>query len=77
MKVYPMIIVALVIFIAPLFGVLIGAFSGWVVSLFMDETVRSFMTALFPALKDFQLWQIGAGLGFLGGFFKSTLTSSK
>lgn len=58
------------LFVMPLLGVLLGAFSGWVVGLFFSETILSFLAAL--GFTGFKMWQIGASLGFVGSFFKST-----
>jgi hypothetical protein len=68
-------LVALVlIFITfPLVGVLFGAFSGWVVGWFFRETMAEFFGAF--GLGSLSPWQIGAMLGFSGGFFKSSLTA--
>lgn len=67
-------ILAFVLTIGPILGVLYGAFSGWLVSLIMDETVRGTISAAIPGLKDYQLWQIGASLGFVSAFFRSVAT---
>lgn len=65
-----------VIFVAPLFGVLAGAFSGWVVSFFFDETIRDGLMKFGVNLSGMPLWQLGATLGFVGGFFKSHQTNN-
>lgn len=67
-------IFAALIFAAPILGVLFGAFSGWVVSLFFNDSLMGVLTSVVPALKDYALWQIGATLGFVGGFFKTTVS---
>ncbi len=51
----------------PLIGTISGAFSGWVVGWFFSETLLPFFAAF--GLKDPVMWQIGMGLGFIGGFF--------
>jgi ABC-type uncharacterized transport system permease subunit len=67
--------VILMIFLAPLIGALLGAFSGWVVGWFFSETILTFMAAL--GIKGLAMWQIGMGLGFIGGFFKASQTNTK
>jgi ABC-type microcin C transport system permease subunit YejE len=59
----------------PMLMPIIGAFAGAVVGFFFDETSRSFLDAL--GMKDLEMWQLGAMLGFVGGFFKSYTTVSK
>ena len=62
------------LFFAPVLGVLIGAFSGWVVGLFFSQTILSFLAVL--GITGFKMWQIGAALGFIGSFFRSTAVKS-
>lgn len=61
------------VLISPLFGVLIGAFCGFVVGLFFPDTFM--MWRVYFGLQQFAPWQIGAFLGFVGGFFKATQTN--
>lgn len=69
-------VVAPVVFIlAALLSTLAGAFIGWVVGWFFGSTLLSFFAAL--GITGFKMWQIGASLGFIGSFFKSTYTSKK
>lgn len=69
--------VAAILFFAPLIGVLFGAFSGWVVGFFFTETVQAFLAALGVNAGHLSLWQIGASLGFIGGFFRPTVFRAK
>jgi len=57
------------IFFAPVIGVLIGAFSGWVVGLFFAETIMTTLAG-FGFSASVSMWQLGATLGFIGGFFR-------
>lgn len=59
--------------VLPLIGFLSGAFSGWVVGLFFADTVLTFFSHL--GINDLTMWQIGGSLGFIGGFFKTTVSS--
>ena len=63
---------AVLLILASLLGALGGALSGWVVGWFFTETITSFMAAL--GVQGLAMWQIGMSLGFVGGFFKVTLT---
>lgn len=65
----------LVLVMAPLLGTLLGALTGWIVGWFFSETVLGFLAML--GIKGMVMWEIGAALGFVGGFFKSlTITKS-
>ena len=65
------------IFFFAIFGALIGAFSGWMVSLapylggWVVEGFRSF------GVQNPNLVCIGAALGFVAGFFKSSNSGQK
>ena len=65
------------VFFAPVLGTLFGAFSGWVADLFFHDTIRTVLIALGVPMAHLQLWQIGATLGFVGGFFRSVQTNNK
>lgn len=66
------------VFFAPLLGVLGGAFSGWVLSMFgFEPVVLGFLRALGADTTGMALWHVGAAMGFLGGFLKTNVTSSK
>lgn len=70
------VLAAAVIFCAPIFGVLIGAFIGWVVSILAPVWVPTGLGYLGIHVAETQLVSLGAALGFLGGFFRSRLTKS-
>ena len=61
------------LFLAPLLGALFGAFAGWVVGLMFSDTILTFFSQL--GITGFEMWQIGLVLGFVGGFFKTVVTS--
>lgn len=52
------------------FATLMGAFSGWVVGWFFADTILPFFSYIFGAAHGFQMWEIGASLGFIGSFFR-------
>lgn len=68
---------ACMIFLAPIFGVLVGAFSGWVVSILAPVWVPTGLKAIGLHVEANQLVEVGAALGFAGGFFRSHLKSNK
>ena len=55
-------------------GTLMGALSGWIIGWFFSETILGFFTAL--GVTGLKMWQIGASLGFIGGFFRTSVSSS-
>lgn len=63
------------IFFMPLFGTLMGAFSGWVVGLFFTETILGFLERAGVRTIGIELWEVGAAMGFLGGFLKTATTT--
>lgn len=67
----------LLIFLSPIAGVLVGAFSGWVVSVLAPVWVPSGLAALGLHIGASQLVEVGAALGFLGGFFRVARPSNK
>lgn len=61
----------ILIFIAPLLGVLFGAFSGWAVGLMFEDTILDFLSRVGVTTSGLRVWQVGAAMGFLGGFLKT------
>jgi hypothetical protein len=62
--------VAVAAVLLPLIMPLFGAFAGAVIGFFFDETSREFLNAL--GMQKLEMWQLGAMLGFVGGFFKAS-----
>lgn len=61
----------LVFFLFSVIGTtLIGAFIGWVVGWFFGNTILNFFAAI--GIEGFTMAQLGAVLGFVGGFFRGT-----
>lgn len=71
-----MILVVLAILAAPLIGICVGAFAGYIVGLFFPGTVGLVGSAIAGG-AIIPAWQVGAILGFVGGFFKTRLMASK
>jgi hypothetical protein len=65
------------IFLSPIIGVLIGAFSGWVVGWLAPVWVPTGLALLGLHVNAGQLVEVGAALGFLGGFFRVARPSNK
>jgi hypothetical protein len=63
---------ALMIFCGILISALFGAFAGWLVGALFDETMAELIRASGLNVVP---WQLGLMLGFVGGFFKSSLST--
>jgi len=53
-------------------GTLFGGIAGWIVGLFFTDTIMGTMNRFGVDTMGMTMWQLGATLGFVGGFFKST-----
>jgi hypothetical protein len=53
-------------------GTAFGAMGGWFVGLVFDDTLYQLTQHL--GLGDTPPWQLGAMLGFVGGFFRSSIS---
>jgi hypothetical protein len=60
----------LALFIFPLIGVTFGALAGFVVGLVFTDTVQ--VVGNLISDTPMPAWQVGAALGFVGSFFKTT-----
>ncbi len=60
--------------ILPVLGTLFGAFAGWVVGWFFEETILGIASQL--GIDGVTMWQLGAALGFVGGFLKTKVTAT-
>lgn len=54
----------------PIICTLFGAISGWAIGLFFEDTIRETL-GWFGVNPPVTFWQMGATLGFIGGYFKS------
>ena len=52
---------------------LIGALIGWVVGWFFGTTILNFFAAI--GIEGFTMAEIGAVLGFVGGFFRGNIVN--
>lgn len=69
------VIAALLIVVVVLLSTIVGAFVGWLVGLFFGETILGIFACL--GITGFKMWQIGAFLGFVSGFFRPSISSKK
>lgn len=65
------------VLLAPILSAIFGAVSGWVVSLMFDSSIKSAFAAFGVDTSNIELWQVGAMLGFVGGFFRSGTRKEK
>ena len=59
-------------FALALLNVFIGAFFGWFIGLFFGDTILGIFAQI--GISGFSMWQIGAFLGFVCGFFRKMFT---
>lgn len=59
-------------FLAIIVGTLMGAITGWVVGLFFGNAILGALASF--GVVGVSMWQLGAFLGFVGGFFRTTVT---
>lgn len=62
------------LFLIPLLGIAAGAFTGWVVGFVFPGTV-GILASIMTGGATMPAWQVGAILGFVGGFFKTRIIS--
>ena len=65
---------AFLVFIFMIIGsTLCGALVGWVVGWFFSTPILAFLSAI--GITGFKMWEIGAVLGFVGSFFRSSVVN--
>jgi hypothetical protein len=64
---------ALVIMI--ILGPLVGALSGLIVGIFFSTPILNVLSAM--GIEGVSMWQLGAFLGFVGGFFKAVVADGR
>lgn len=69
-----LVLLALLLFFAPILGTLVGAGVGTVVGWWFGSDLLPIFARL--GLAGFSMWQLGAFLGFVGGFFRVASSSS-
>jgi hypothetical protein len=67
----------LILFAVPVLAAVVGAFSGWVVGLFFSAAILHTLNTLGLGTQGIEMWELGATLGFIGGFFKPAVPPKK
>lgn len=62
------------LFLMVILGTLMGAISGWIVGLFFSDTILGVWSKF--GISGFTMWELGAFLGFTGGFFRASQTNN-
>ena len=60
--------------VLPLLGSFFGAVCGWFVGLVFGDTILGIAAQL--GIRGITMWQLGCFLGFVGGFFRGSCSSS-
>lgn len=58
-------------------GTLFGGIAGWIIGLFFTDMIMTTLDAFGVRTFELSMWQLGATLGFIGGFFKSAVGTNK
>lgn len=66
---------AVMLFLGVLLSTLMGTFIGWVVGWFFGKTILGILAAI--GISGFKMWQIGAFLGFVSGFFRTSVSFNR
>jgi len=67
--------VAGAIMLFSILGTLFGAIGGWIVGLFFSNTITGVLAS--AGITGVKVWELGAFLGFMSGFFRSTVATNK
>lgn len=62
----------MLIIVMVILGTLFGGIAGWIVGLFFTDTIMQTLNRVGVDTMGMTMWQLGATLGFISGFFKST-----
>lgn len=62
----------LFIIVMVILGTLFGGIAGWIVGLFFTDTIMTTLNRFGVDTMGMTMWQLGATLGFVSGFFKFT-----
>lgn len=66
------VLIAALFFVLCLLSTIFGAVIGWVVGLMFGDIILDFLSRFGFNTNGIEMWQIGAGLGFIGSFFRSS-----
>jgi membrane protein YqaA with SNARE-associated domain len=62
----------MLIIVIVILGTLFGGIAGWIVGLFFTDTIMTTLDRFGVETMGMTMWQLGATLGFVSGFFKAT-----
>ena len=62
----------MLIFVTVILGTFFGGVAGWIVGLFFTDIIMDTLNRIGVDTMGMTMWQLGATLGFVSGFFKST-----
>ena len=62
----------MLIIVMVILGTFFGGIAGWIVGLFFTDTIMGTLNRIGVDTMGLTMWQLGATLGFVSGFFKST-----
>ena len=62
----------LLVIVMVILGTFFGGVAGWIVGLFFTDTIMQTLNRIGVDTMGMSMWQLGATLGFVSGFFKST-----
>ena len=61
----------MLIIVMVILGTFFGGIAGWIVGLFFTDTIMGTLNRIGVDTMGLTMWQLGATLGFVSGFFKS------
>jgi hypothetical protein len=67
----------LLLLVAPILNTLFAGVGAWLISLVFEGSIRAVWRGIGINLDQFSFFQIGCALGFVGGFLRSSVTTSK
>ena len=62
----------LIVTVLAILGTFFGGVAGWIVGLFFTDTIMNTLNRIGVDTLGMTMWQLGATLGFISGFFKAT-----
>lgn len=62
----------LLIIVVVILGTVFGGIAGWIVGLFFTDTIMDTLNRFGIDTMGMSMWQLGATLGFISGFFKAS-----
>ena len=62
----------MLIIVMVILGTFFGGVAGWIVGMFFTDTIMTTLNRIGVDTMGMTMWQLGATLGFVSGFFKST-----